>query len=74
MFWPTKDSRVQRLLDTYKDDNNKVVSELFLATLSRPATDAERKIAVEAMAKNRVQGAQDVQWALINHVEFFFNH
>jgi hypothetical protein len=70
----TKDSRVQRLLDTYKDDNNKVVSELFLATLSRPATDAERKIAVEAMAKNRTQGAQDVQWALINHVEFFFNH
>ncbi len=47
----TKDSRVQRLLDTYKDDNDKVVSELFLATLSRPPTDAERKMAVEAMAK-----------------------
>lgn len=69
-----KDSRVQHLLDTYKDDNNRVVNELFLATLSRPATDEERKVALDAMTKNRVQGAQDVQWALINHVEFFFNH
>jgi len=33
-----KDSRVQRLLDTYKSDNGRVVDELFLATLSRPAS------------------------------------
>src|SRR5205814_3723811 len=35
-----KDSRVQRLLDTYKSDNTRVVDEVFLATLSRqPASD-----------------------------------
>ncbi|MDQ6705069.1 MAG: DUF1549 and DUF1553 domain-containing protein [Acidobacteriota bacterium] len=69
-----KDSRVQRLLDTYKEDNNRVVDELFIATLSRPATAAEKQVALAAMQKNRVDGAQDLQWALINQVEFFFNY
>ncbi len=69
-----KDSRVQRLLDTYKEDNNRVVDELFISTLSRPATAAEKQVALAAMQKNRVNGAQDLQWALINQVEFFFNY
>lgn len=68
-----KDSRVQRLLDTYKDDK-RVVTELFLATLSRPPSEPEIKVGLDAMAKNRVQGAQDLQWALINQVEFVFNY
>jgi hypothetical protein len=70
----TKDSRVQRLLDTYKTDNGTVVDELFLSTLSRPASKAEQEIALQAMAKDRVEGAQNLQWALINQVEFFFNY
>ena len=65
-----KDSRVQRLLDTYKNDNARVVDELFLATLSRPPSDAEKQVALAAMDKNRVEGAQDLQWALINQVSF----
>ncbi|HTM51738.1 MAG TPA: DUF1549 domain-containing protein [Bryobacteraceae bacterium] len=69
-----KDSRVQRLLDTYKTDNGRVVDELFLATLSRPASGGERQVALAAIEKNRVEGAQNLQWALINQVEFFFNH
>lgn len=68
-----KDSRVQRMLDTYKDDR-RVVTELFLATLSRPPSESELKVGLDAMAKNRVQGAQDLQWALINQVEFMFNY
>jgi len=68
-----KDSRVQRMLDTYKDDR-RVVRELFLATLSRPPSESELKVGLDAMAKNRVQGAQDLQWALINQVEFMFNY
>lgn len=67
-----KDSRVQRLLDTYKDDA-KVVDELFLATLSREPSAAERQLAVDAMKANRVEGAQNVQWALLNLVEFLYN-
>jgi hypothetical protein len=65
------DSRVQRLLDTYKDDG-KVVDELFLATLSREPNGAEKTAAVSAMAENRVQGAQNVQWVLLNLVEFLY--
>lgn len=68
-----KDSRVQRLLDTYKEDR-RVVEELFLATLSRPPSPAETQVGVEAMAKNRVEGAENLQWALINQVEFLFNY
>ena len=69
-----KDSRVERLLDTYKQDNGRVVDELFLATLCRPASAAERKVALNAMASDRVRGAQDLQWALINQVEFLFSY
>lgn len=67
-----KDSRVQRLLDTYKD-NGMVVDELFLATLSRDPSDAERALAVSALEENRVEGAQNVQWALLNLAEFLYN-
>ncbi|MSV29879.1 MAG: DUF1553 domain-containing protein [Bryobacterales bacterium] len=69
-----KDSRVQRLLDTYKTDDKRVVEELFLATLNRPPAETENKVALEALGKNRIDGAQNLQWALINQVEFVFNY
>jgi hypothetical protein len=68
-----KDSRVQRLLDTYKHDNGKVVEELFLATLSRDPLPEEKALAVSFLDKDRVEGAQNVQWALLNLVEFLYN-
>ena len=67
-----KDSRVQRMLDAYSD-NGKVVEELFLATLAREPESDEKAIAVAALEKNRIEGAQNVQWALINLVEFLYN-
>ena len=67
------DSRVQRLLDSY-DENGKVVHELFLATLARAPSDEEREIALAELAGDRTAGAENLQWALINNVEFFFNH
>ena len=67
-----KDSRVQRLLDTYAD-NGKVVDELFMGTLSRSPLPAERSLALSAMEKSRVEGAQNLQWALLNLVEFLYN-
>lgn len=70
----TGDSRLERLLQTYKDDNGRVVEELFLATLSRPPSGAEREVALAALGRNRVEGAQNLQWALVNQVEFFFNY
>lgn len=69
-----KDSRVERLLEAYKNDNARVVDELFLSTLSRQPSEGERQVGLAAMAKDRVTGAQDLQWALVNQVEFFFNY
>ena len=67
------DSRVQRLVDSY-DDDGRVVDEIFLATLSRPPSAGERQVAMAELAGDRVRGAESLQWALINNVEFFFNH
>lgn len=66
------DSRVQRLLDAYPD-NGKVIDELFLGTLSREPLPEERSYAVSLLDKNRKEGAQNVQWALLNLVEFLYN-
>jgi hypothetical protein len=69
-----KDSRVQQLVETYKGDNGRIVDELFLATLSRQPSTAEREIGIAALNKDRVKAAGDLQWALVNSVEFFFNY
>jgi hypothetical protein len=66
------DSRVQRLLDTYKDDGQ-VVDELFMSTLSREPSQPEKALAISALTRNRVEGAQNVQWVLLNLVEFLYN-
>ncbi len=67
------DSRLQRLLETYKNDNGKVIEELFMGTLSRGPLPEEKQLAESVMAKNRVEGAQNVQWALLNLVEFLYS-
>jgi hypothetical protein len=67
-----KDSRVQRLLAS-SESNSKIVDELFLATLSRQPTLEEKAAAVSFLDKDRVEGAQNVQWALLNLVEFLYN-
>ena len=67
-------SRVRRLLDNYPEDDARVVEEMYLASLSRWPSEREKEIAIGALAKDRVNGAQDLQWALINSVEFFFNY
>ena len=69
-----KDSRVQRLLDTYLNDDAKVVEELFLGTISRWPTSAEQTVAKDAMKADRKRGAENLQWALLNQVEFLFNY
>jgi hypothetical protein len=69
----SNDSRVQRLLDSYPDDT-KVVEEMFLGTISRPPTQAEQEVALTAMRQDRVNGAQNLQWALVNLTEFFYNY
>ncbi len=69
-----KDSRVNRLLDTYRSDHSRIIDEMFLATLTRPPSHSEKQIALAALDANRTEGAQNLQWALINLTEFFFNY
>jgi hypothetical protein len=67
------DSTVQRLLDTYSD-NGKLVDAMFLNTLSRMPTRSETEIAVSSLNSDRKEGVQNLQWALINLTEFFYNY
>lgn len=68
-----KDSRIERLLASYPD-NARLVEEIFLATLSRWPSAEEKQTGLEALAADRVKGAENLQWALINRPEFLFNH
>ncbi len=69
------DNRVTRLVNTQPDDAQ-VVDELFMAILSRPPKPQEMETGVKAIreAENRLAGAQDLAWALINSPAFLFNH
>ena len=69
-----KESRVHQLLQKYPEDHARIVEELYLATLSRWPTDLEQQVAVAELAKHPIAGAQNLQWALINSAEFFFNY
>ena len=54
-----------------------IVTELYLATLSRPPQPAELAIATAAFTApgaTRVHATEDVLWALLNSAEFVFNH
>lgn len=66
-------SPLQQLLDSPKT-NGQVIEELFLSSLSRLPTPAERTVALKAMDQGRKIGAEDLQWALLNSIEFILNH
>jgi hypothetical protein len=66
---------VARLCRTQPDDQ-KVIEELWLTFLSRPAMPDELRKSLEFVhkAKSRREGLEDVAWALLNTKEFQFNH
>ena len=51
-----------------------IVEDMFLTSLSRRPTPDEMEVARRAFEKDRKQGAEDLQWALINSIEFIVNH
>ena len=67
----TEGSRVSELLSkTPALPNEKIVEELFLATLSRYPTEQEMATGVSHVAMHRDKGVEDLQWALLNKLEF----
>ncbi|MCB1231356.1 MAG: DUF1553 domain-containing protein [Verrucomicrobiae bacterium] len=54
-----------------------LVDRLYLASLSRPPTEEERKTAIAYFASEgltRQQAIEDILWSLVNSAAFVFNH
>ncbi|QGJ71113.1 Putative vegetatible incompatibility protein HET-E-1 [Planctomycetales bacterium 10988] len=68
------DNLLTKLVKEEKEDA-KVIEEIFLSILNRFPTEDEQEIGQMAFeeAESRLQGAQDLAWALINHPAFLFN-
>lgn len=66
---------VKRLLDEKKTPDE-VIEELYLRSLGRTPTDAERGELARLVGENdnKQQALEDVFWALLNSREFLFNH
>jgi len=70
-----KEGRLAKLLAEVADDG-KVLEELYLTTLSRLPTPAERERSLKYLkeAKSRPAGFEDILWSLMNRQEFIINH
>lgn len=76
---PTGGNLVERL--TAVNDVNALIDEAYLAVLSRPADDEERREATEYLARHAGESAEQrsraighVVWALLSSNEFAVNH
>ena len=70
----TKGGALQHLLETEADDR-KLVEAIFLRTISRRPAPQEQEVAAKALASSgRRKGVENLQWALLNSPEFFFNY
>ena len=50
------------------------VEKLYLSTLSRRPLPGEMDVALGVLDKDIGQGAENLQWALLNKPEFLFNY
>jgi len=73
-------SRVAALLTQNGSDPAFLIRQLFLSTLSRPATDDEVNALIPTFTQQRTQQtgyqtpAENLQWVLLNRVQFLFNY
>jgi hypothetical protein len=66
--------RLEQLLAA-QADNDRVVDELYLSTVSRWPTETEREVVRQSLAgADRREVFQDLFWALLNSKEFAFQH
>jgi WD40 repeat protein len=72
----SKTGRAWQLADSPRSPVE-IVTELYLATLCRPPSDEELKLATGAFSvpgASRQTATEDVFWSLLNSAEFVFNH
>jgi len=55
-------------------NDEQMIEELYYRFLSRPPEPEETARSSELMATNRQQGLEDLQWLLINKLDFIFNY
>ncbi len=68
--------RVARLVARHPDDS-RLAEELYLTCFSRFPTAKEKNNALEYLGSRRFhrrQAAEDLTWAMLNSLEFIFNH
>jgi hypothetical protein len=66
------DNGIGRLVVAQSDDR-RLVEEIYLACLCRPPTPAELSAVQLGTGSERLAGAQDLTWALLNSPAFLFN-
>lgn len=68
-------NRMRKLATAGKNDDE-IVTELYLAAFCRPPSEGELTAARKHMAAqaDRLQGLEDVCWAVLNAKEFLFQH
>ncbi len=70
----TSTGRLEQLLAA-QPDNDRVIEDLYLCTMSRLPADAEREVVQKALeGADRREVFQDLFWALFNSKEFAFQH
>src|SRR6185503_18277562 len=66
-------TNVTRVMEAGLGDRE-AVNRIFLATLSREATDKEYSILISKKTANYEQWLSDIQWALLNKIDFVFSN
>ena len=61
------------MLDSSLTDDQ-IVEAMYLRSLSRKPTEPEREVARSWIAENREIGIEDLQWSLLNKLDFLFNY
>ena len=65
---------VYKLLSDRQLGDSQVVRQLFLGALGRFPTSREMAAALAALWPDRVAGAENLQWALLNKIDFLYNY
>ncbi|GAB5442754.1 MAG: DUF1553 domain-containing protein [Fuerstiella sp.] len=74
----TKDNRLSKLMETFADDFDGMLDELYLLSLARYPRDHEREqmkqLWNETAESERRTLLEDITWGIVSSREFLFNH